>query len=101
MASIRPSLSRSPKATPRCRAATWKSAPAWLYILELPISQIAQNGVGFFVLAIGELSDVIQNVASGYEQILPPVIAKSTIPFPQPDMVRVTANCAGRVCSTN
>ena len=43
-------------------------------ILELAISQIAQNRIGLLILAIGELGDVIENVAAGDEQIFPAII---------------------------
>jgi len=45
-------------------------------VLEFAVSQIAQNRVGLFILAIAKLRNVIENVAAGDEQVLPSVVVE-------------------------
>src|ERR1039458_4613130 len=85
-ASMRPSLSTSPNATPRCGAALWKSAPApTLTSSNFPFPKLRNTVLG----SSGSRKDILAILSSACPRTASrsfhPSLSKSAIPFDQPD----------------
>src|SRR2546429_3250893 len=46
------------------------------HIFKPHLAQVAEDGVGLGVGPVGELRDVVKNVPTGYEQVLPAIVIK-------------------------
>src|ERR1035437_8340649 len=99
---MRPSLSRSPNATPRCAAGFWKSEPASaLTSMNFPFARLRNTEAGSSYRRVDILAILYCTMPRATKRSFQPSLSKSKIPLDHPDMLRMACRPDAMVISAN